>query len=486
MTGVFGEGFIDGRGNGEVEYGGAVAVVDSCSVVNLCDGNPWCAGFFSHDVEPVIIVFGIYTDCVKNMSESGILDIKMEYGGAVTIIGTCSVVDFNKFSRCAGLLGCDIESVIIVFGVYTCCVINMSEYSILDCEVEYGGAVAVIGSCSVVDLCDGSSWCAGLISRDVEPVLRISIVSANIVKNMSKDGILDGKVEYGGRVAVVGTCSIVDLCDGSSGCVGLISRDVEPVLRISIVSAHVVKNMSEDGVLDVEVQYGGRVAVIGTSSVIDSDKFSRCAGFLGCDVESILSIFGVYTDFVKNISEYGIFDGEVEYDGRIAVVGSSLVIDPDKFSRCAGFLGRDIESVLCICIMAAGLVKNMSEDGIFDSKVEDSGTVAVISTGSVVDSNKFSWSIGFLGCDIEPVFSISIVSANIIKNMSEDGVFDSKVEYGGAVTIVGTSSVVNLCDGSSWCIGFLCRDVEPIFSISIVATNIVNNMSEDGILDGKV
>ncbi len=70
--------------------------------------------------------------------------------------------------------------------------------------------------------------------------------------------------------------------------------------------------------------------------------------------------------------------------------------------------------------------------------------------------------------------------------MSEDGVFDSKVEYGGAVTIVGTSSVVNLCDGSSWCIGFLCRDVEPIFSISIVATNIVNNMSEDGILDGKV
>ena len=138
-------------------------------------------------------------------------------------------------------------------------------------------------------------------------------------------------MEYGSRVTFIGTGPVVD-SDKFSCCAGLLSCDIEPVLSISIVAAHVVKNMSEDGVLDVEVQYGGRVAVIGTSSVIDSDKFSRCAGFLGCDVESILSIFGVYTDFVKNISEYGIFDGEVEYDGRIAVVGSSSVIDPDKFS----------------------------------------------------------------------------------------------------------------------------------------------------------
>ncbi len=392
MANVFGEGFIDGRGNGEVEYGGAVAVVDSCSVVNLCDGNPWCAGFFSHDVEPVIIVFGIYTDCVKNMSESGILDSKMEYGGAVTIIGTCSVVDFNKFSRCAGLLGCDIESVIIVFGVYTCCVINMSEYSILDCEVEYGGAVAVIGSCSVVDLCDGSSWCAGLISRDVEPVLRISIVSANIVKNMSKDGILDGKVEYGGRVAVVGTCSIVDLCDGSSGCVGLISRDVEPVLRISIVSAHTVKNMSKDGILDGKVKYGGRVAVVGTCSIVDlCDGSSWCVGLISRDVEPVLSISIVSAHIVKNMSEDSILDGKVEYGGTVAVVGAYSIVNLCYDSSwCAGFISRNVESVLSICIVAAHVVENMSENGIFDDEVEYGGAVAVIGTSSVIDSDKFS------------------------------------------------------------------------------------------------
>ena len=107
----------------------------------------------------------------------------------------------------------------------------------------------------------------------------------------------------------------------------------------------------------------------------------------------------------------------------------------------------------------------MSEDGIFDSKVEDSGAVAVIGTGSVVDSNKFSWSIGFLGCDVEPVLCISIVATNIVKNMSEDGILDSKMEYGGAVAVAGTCSIVDLCNGSSWYEGFVSRDIESVLSV---------------------
>ena len=139
-------------------------------------------------------------------------------------------------------------------------------------------------------------------------------------------------MEYGGAVAVIGTTSVID-SDKFSCCAGLLGCDIEPNLSISIVATYIVKNMSEDGVFDSKVEYGGAVAVIGTSSVVNlCDDSSWYVGFLGRDAEPVLSIFGVYTDFVKNMSEDGIFDNEMEYSGTVAVVGSSSVIDSDKFS----------------------------------------------------------------------------------------------------------------------------------------------------------
>jgi hypothetical protein len=327
--------------------------------------------------------------------------------------------------------------------------LSNGNYVVISSSWTNGAAVRA----GAVTLCDGTTGCTGTVSSTNSLVGNqgYDYIGGGGVSELSNgDYLVDSPNWANGLVAKAGA---VTLCDGATGCTGLVTATNSLVGSAAndMVGYGITRELSDGNYLVTSYHWAN-------GSATEAGAVTWCNGTTGCigAVSSANSLVGSQTNDQVGNSVGCLPNGGYIIGSRNWANGTLSKAGAVTFCNHAGGCTGAVSS-------ANSLVGSHADDTVGSSglTILDNGDFVVSSTtwdnGTIVDAGAVTWCHGTTGCTGEITTTNSLVGSSTndglgtVMKLANDNYIVRSVKWdNGSIADAG---IVTWCDGETGCVG---------------------------------